>query len=40
LYRYNAASKRFLDIQQAYNSLMTTDEEQTVEALTVRLHSC
>lgn len=29
-----AASKRFLEIQQAYNSLMTTDEEQTVEALT------
>lgn len=30
----DAASKRFLEIQQAYNSLMTTDEEQTVEALT------
>mmetsp|Transcript_41176 Transcript_41176/g.65979 ORF Transcript_41176/g.65979 Transcript_41176/m.65979 type:complete len:188 (-) Transcript_41176:41-604(-) len=30
----DAASKRFLDIQQAYNSLMSTDEEATVEALT------
>ena len=28
-----AAAKKFLEIQQAYNSLMTTDEEQTVEAL-------
>lgn len=28
-----AAAKRFLEIQQAYNNLMTTDEEQTIEAL-------
>ena len=29
-----AANTKFLEIQQAYNSLMMSDEEATVEALT------